>query len=130
MSVLGLGNYMGEAYLWYDTVPFYDVYMHLLGGFAVCLFSLALIGPLWPDRARTRKGFHMALAMVIASGLAWEIYEALAGTSGNPFGTLGYVLDTSKDFLNDLIGGVVGVYCARFFRDPVELTVSAKAAKK
>lgn len=96
--VLWLGNLAGETLQWYQRVPFYDVPMHIFGGFALGLFFIALL--------RTRR-LDVVLWSVVGAGLLWEIFEATVASAGAPFGTKLYILDTLKDFAADIVGAWV-----------------------
>ncbi len=111
--VLFVGNLLGEYLFWYDTIPQYDIYMHLLGGFAICMILVAIMNSYDAGMFYTRRGMNALIIGVLLAGLAWEIYEAVSGTSGNPLWSSAYFIDTIKDFVMDVAGGLMGIAVQR-----------------
>lgn len=90
----------------YMALPIYDVFMHILGGLAIGLALLAVF------RTRAGSSAHFARNIVIGvfiAGLAWELFEVVYDLAGYPLWTTNYYLDTLKDLLDDIIGGIVAV---------------------
>lgn len=74
---------------------FYDIIVHILGGVGIALSTLYIL-----------ENPKYIIISVIICGILWEIFEAYYGISGSPFGTSSYFLDTAKDLVDDLIGGI------------------------
>lgn len=102
--ILYVGNTLGADYGWYTSVPIYDVYMHLFGGFAIGLLVLAVFPHL-----KIRQVF----GLVFLAGIAWEAFETYFNIAGAPVGTTAYYIDTVKDLVDDSIGGVVAYFISR-----------------
>jgi uncharacterized membrane protein YjdF len=51
------------------------------------------------------------LMLVLAVGLAWELFEYVAGLQGSAF--MSREVDIVKDLFSDLLGGVAGVLLLR-----------------
>jgi hypothetical protein len=93
----------------YRTVWWYDIFMHILGGLAVGLLVCALINSLrlsWTTR--TRLAFSV-IAVVLAVGLAWEVFEVYHHLTGYPVGSTLYYKDTILDLIDDMIGAVLAL---------------------
>lgn len=74
---------------------FYDIIVHILGGVGIALSTLYIL-----------KDPKYIIIFVIICGILWEIFEVYYDISGSPFGTFPYFLDTVKDLVDDLIGGM------------------------
>lgn len=114
--VLFLGNALGEWLYLYDRVPGYDIPMHIIGGFTVAVGILGALG---------RRPWAV-VAGVVALSLVWEVIEGVNGTSGNLFGTVGYIWDTSKDTVNALVGATAAIFAVLPKRDLMKERVVAK----
>ena len=112
--VLGLvfiGNYAGNIYGWYVTLEGYDVFMHIIGGFGIGLFAVALLESRGLVITQNKK---LVVAAVLVAGLIWELFETYYGIAGAPVGTKLYYIDTVKDLFNDCLGAwVVAVVTER-----------------
>ena len=82
----------------------YDIYLHILGGITIGLFIYALISSFKPDMLHKRRNIILA---VFAVGIVWELFEAYNNIAGAPVGTKAYYIDTTKDLIDDIIGGTV-----------------------
>lgn len=100
--VLAIGNEAGQAWHIYQSVAYYDIFMHLLGGFAIGL-SVAAAVELHGGMIRHKLWF--ILGTVLLAGLAWEAFEAYYDIAGAPVGTHAYWIDTVKDLIDDCVGG-------------------------
>lgn len=101
LAILTLGSDLEITWrhLWYPY-PWLDIPMHLLGGFAVGSFLLALFGRrVWPF-----------VLLMTAVAVGWEIFEYVSGITA---GELGYWLDTGHDLLDDALGALAAYYVAR-----------------
>lgn len=90
------------------TIFWFDILLHVLGGFwsalAVAWF-FSLFG--------VRLSFFLLFLLVLLIGISWEAFEYVFEIGGSNF--MSYEVDTVKDTINDLIGGVVGAALARGF---------------
>lgn len=103
--LLALVHFIAIEFYLYWTYLWLDMPVHLLGGFCVALgFSiLPLFRVRVPARMRTVGWYTL---VVLAVGVAWEIFEYLSGISlvdGDIF-----IIDTSIDLILDMLGGVLG----------------------
>lgn len=98
-----------ELYL-YWRFPWFDVPMHVLGGLCAALGYSIL-----PFIGLRKKGQYETvlwyLGTVLAIGIAWEVFEYVAGIS--LVRETHFVLDTTLDMCMDLIGGLIGYWVAR-----------------
>jgi hypothetical protein len=96
---VGIANHFFWVFWWYDLVA------HFLGGIVIGL------GSAWLLFLRGR-GHSMAfsLATIVLVGILWEGFEAYFKLTFFPFD----FLDTVSDLSFDTLGGVVGVYFAKY----------------
>ncbi len=106
LHISAVNFFLYWSYWWFD-IP-----MHLLGGFFLGLLSL------WFLVFYSQKGFafsqlqtlFVAVLGALFVGLVWELFEYSAGITFNSIGS--YPLDTIKDLIMDVTGGYVAyVYC-------------------
>lgn len=90
-------------FYWYSSIWWFDMPMHLLGGFWVGLAVIYLL---------SLKEFNLSFILkvligVLFIGFFWEIFEILVdkNISQNPFNTL----DTVSDMFFDLAGGGLSI---------------------
>lgn len=99
-------------------IPQIDIPMHVMGGFAMAMFGLAIHqavstkyhtkhSPAWYHYA-----FVVGFAMLI--GIAWEFHEYILDNTINIWYNLPKsqpsLADTMKDFLNDWIGASIAFF--------------------
>lgn len=104
--VLAVGNYLGQQWDLYQHIGYYDIFMHLFGGFAIGL-SVAAVVELHGGMIRHKTWF--ILGSVLLAGVGWELFEAYYDIAGAPVGTHAYGIDTVKDLIDDVLGGVIAV---------------------
>lgn len=99
--VLDIHFGIDQMYFW--SVWWWDVLMHVLGGVWAGLFGA------WCMRT---LGYRVSLSgCVLAAfsiGLAWEIFEYVFDIGGSVF--MSYPVDTAKDIIDDSIGGILAYY--------------------
>lgn len=104
VAIIAALHLTGIEYDLYWRFLWLDVVTHTLGGVWVGLFFF------W---TRTYFGYVPILAWSIAGaiaiGVAWEVFEVVAGIPREA----NWTFDTSIDLLMDTIGGVVGAFLAR-----------------
>ena len=98
LHIYALANYS------YWVFPWLDIVSHLLGGILAGLFSFWIA-------AKFGKAPNMlfCIAVVLALGISWELFEALNGITN----IASEMLDTLGDISMDILGGISGVYAAR-----------------
>lgn len=103
--VLALEFYLYWTYLWFD-MP-----MHVFGGFTVALgFSMLPFFRIHiPEHLKTLQVY---LVVVLAVGLLWELFEYVGGIS--ILAEEDFFNDTSMDLVLDLLGGAVGYYLVKY----------------
>lgn len=90
----------------YETIWWYDIVMHFLGGLWVFLFVLWIIHTQYGVRFKKYAFLKNLLFFVFVVGISWEIYELIFG-----FDDLfreGYFLDMPLDLVMDTLGAVSG----------------------
>lgn len=102
------GHYVATRADLYYTFAATDVAMHFLGGLLVGLAALLAFFTSGTVRLPRRDGrvvAFVALASVLAVGLAWEVYELWFGLSDPVLDRM----DTLGDIAMDLLGGVAAL---------------------
>jgi hypothetical protein len=95
-----------QEYYW--TLWWYDVMMHLLGGAVISALYIWLA----TSFVRLPKaGLWQVVSFVLFVGIAWEVWEILAGFTG--FEELNYKSDTIYDLINDTIGAIAMFFIIR-----------------
>ncbi len=97
------------AFGWFETIEWFDVLMHFLGGGWIGYVFFLLLGPLFAENYHIRewaKLLIIALSFVSFAGVLWEFFEF--GVT-ELFGVYlqGSLPDTMGDLFVDLIGGLV-----------------------
>lgn len=94
-------------YSLYWTFRWLDTPMHLLAGLVIGIG----IGILLAARGWSGRSFYLVVILAaLAIGAVWETIEYEAGVSSiEPY----FILDTIKDFVNDLLGAVLGAFLVR-----------------
>ena len=105
--LLWLVNTLANAFYWYSAIWWFDIPMHIFGGF----FLSFLVGSFFFQKLsvlRKREVTISVLLMVLLLGFGWEIFEytvqyLIKGAQ------LANIPDSVKDMLMDLIGGLCAV---------------------
>ena len=87
-----------ESYFW--LYWWYDIPLHLLGGLVIGLWGCAVAAK---RNLNPRQTLILVLMLVIVGGVAWEVFEHIAGLTRDG----GYWFDTIKDLFDDLVGALV-----------------------
>ena len=107
-----------EKFYWYDSLRWFDIGMHFLGGFWVGMFFVWFFSTVRlpflrrPIRGMGRQTLGLALLFVLFVAISWEAGEFL---TGNYIGQESWsALDTTSDIFWGLVGGVAALfYCFR-----------------
>ncbi len=103
-SLIAILHFAGVKYEWYSTFIWYDVLLHVLGGFwvgyTVCYLWLRNM------RANSNNLFWIALVGVLVIGIGWEIFEFIFNIA-DPYGAIPYMVDTVKDIIMDVCGALL-----------------------
>ena len=82
-------------YFWYLHFPYFDIIMHILGGFCIAMSAYFVL-----------KNPKYIIFLTVLAGIIWEIFEVYYDISGWPIDSLAYKIDTIKDILNDTLGAI------------------------
>jgi uncharacterized membrane protein len=107
--LLGALEYIGSRYSLFETIWWYDILLHGLGGF--------WLGILIIKAQRTAKNILFILIAVFVMGLAWEIYEKAFDVFLGPILEMGpfsvSIADTGGDLIMDMLGAGASVLVLR-----------------
>lgn len=94
---IGVLHFLGFRFSLYWLFPWYDVIQHFLGGAFVAIVAIWFL-------AEQEKNPRLLLVFgsVLAVGVAWEVFEVIAGIPRES----NYVFDTSLDLVMDVVGAV------------------------
>ncbi len=98
---IALLQYLANYYAWYFHYWYADIPMHFLGGTLIASFTLWWLRFEVPIGLRDRiPRFTVTLGVVVAVGVAWEIFEYFTGMHA----ASNYPLDTVLDFATNTAG--------------------------
>lgn len=97
-------NLLAMKFYWYFSIWWFDMPMHILGGFWV---GLTLIWFLEPKNLSFNTIVKIILGVLLI-GIAWEVFEIIVNKTiiQNPFNTL----DTISDVCFDLAGAFISIF--------------------
>ena len=106
MSVLFLFHIVATVFYFYNSIMYFDKWMHALGGI-VAAFFVAMVLFEHMKELRYRRVVIIILLSVFIIGLAWEYYEYLIQflIKGS---RLADIPDSITDMMCDMLGGVIG----------------------
>ena len=85
--------------------------MHMLGGLWVSLFTLSIYEYFCDDNISNtncrKKIFYIVFLVLLFIAISWEIFELVGKITFLNDG-IWYWFDTTKDIIDDLIGGIIG----------------------
>jgi hypothetical protein len=98
-------NLLALKYFLFWRLWWFDIPMHILGGFIIGSIALWLVAYEVPISIRLKiNRLLVAILVTLVIGIAWEIFEYQVGiTKGEP----GYWFDTVHDVIDDVIGGLM-----------------------
>ena len=110
--LLLLANIKGLDGLYFQY-PWYDIPMHILGGIVLGLFIYQISNGVRVRKMLKPLSLSQMIIVVLLIGVSWEIFEIVFNLLNKPFGSAKYIVDTVKDLLDDIIGGIIGIYIAK-----------------
>jgi len=107
LVVVVLIVYAGIGKNLFMTIWWWDIPAHVLGGVWVAL-GYAYLMRLWNKPVT----FPACVGVALAVGVGWEIFEYILGIGGSVF--MSYAADTTKDLVDDCIGGAIAYFVSKF----------------
>lgn len=108
LFALGFLVIVGDKLYLVDSLWWYDIILHNLGGALISLTVLLFWNYFWPASLPSRgKTIFLVTLIALVIGIIWEKYELLAGITFLSDG-MAYVLDTAKDLTDDVLGSFLG----------------------
>ena len=95
----------------YWTLRWVDIPIHILAGVWIVLTLSWVLGWLKPE---IKISFSRAILWGLIVGGLWEISELLLGIN-SPIAQ-GYIADTVKDLIDDVIGSALGFFVVRWIK--------------
>lgn len=102
--VIGVVHFISLEYYLYWQFPLLNRVVHFAGGVWVALAGVWLL-----SSVGFRLRLHTMIGIVIAVGVAWEIFEILIGMTKE----VDYAYDTMMDLVMDTAGGICGFLYAK-----------------
>ena len=96
-------NFLAMFFHWYSLLPWFDMLMHFLGGFWLCLAVILLR----PFSSNSIGFFIKSLLLVLTMSLAWEVFEFIV--QNNIFSENFDLHDTISDLFFDLSGAFLAL---------------------
>jgi len=92
-----------EKFYWYNSVSYFDMIMHFLGGLWLGLFFTYV----YSINKINLGQITIILSSVLLIGLSWEVFEFIVNNviAKTPFD----LLDTISDIFWDLMGGFISI---------------------
>lgn len=99
---IGLFQYFGIYFSLYWLIPWFDIFMHILGGAWIALITYIFYSYTANENGATNPPLVLCIIMtVILIGVLWEWYEL---TNGLTHSEINYFRDTLSDLIFDIIG--------------------------
>jgi hypothetical protein len=103
-----LVNFVAVRLYWYNSIWYFDMLMHFLGGFWLGLAVIWLLAYKNLSLELSWKLVFKIILSVFFIGLFWEFYEIVVN---NIFAQMPFnILDTLSDIFFDLAGGAFSVF--------------------
>lgn len=107
--LLGI-NQAAEFFKIYSGYHWFDIPMHLTGGFVIGLITIGIVrAVLGSEKYEKTPQLLITLLGAFVVGIAWEVIEAYYGVSVLYGGNFWF--DTIKDLLLDTLGGILSYIC-------------------
>ena len=104
MFFIFLTDKAAGKFYWYNSIWYFDMIMHFLGGVWVGLFFIYTLSV---DEASLKSLWQVVL-LTLLIGVSWEIYEFVVN---NMIGRVPFdILDTLSDIFWDVAGGFVSLF--------------------
>ena len=124
LILIAIFHYIGLAERLYWAFPWYDIVMHIAGGFWTGLLFFYIFEErfqFYSSRTNPLITFALVLGFAALIGVLWEFYEYLADVfilKKHPLtAQQGSVFDTLLDLFNDLVGaGFAALFRLRYPR--------------
>ena len=97
------------VFYWYASVPWYDMFMHGLGGVFLAVFTAAFFMRYLWELDRFETAVTLLLAVLVLGGM-WEYFEYIVQYTVRGSAQLASVSDSISDMVFDMLGGIVGTY--------------------
>ncbi len=98
-----LVNFLAGKFHWYSSLPWFDMFMHFLGGFWLALGIMYL----FPPKMSSSSSILKILLGVLIIGLLWEFFEVIV--KNKIFLETFDFRDTMSDIFFDLAGGLTAI---------------------
>ncbi|MBP9715483.1 MAG: hypothetical protein KBD52_03290 [Candidatus Pacebacteria bacterium] len=96
-------NFLAGKFHWYSSLPWFDMFMHFLGGFWLALGVMYI----FPPKINSSLSILKILLGVFVIGLLWEFFEVIVDANFSK--KIFDVKDTLSDLCFDLAGGLVAL---------------------
>ena len=104
LALLNISYGIGQGL--YESIWWWDIPAHLLGGVWVGLFAA------WVVQLRSGRFSPLySIGAALGVGIGWELFEHYFSLGHNPH--FSYWADTIKDVVMDVVGGALAGYVAR-----------------
>lgn len=111
-SILGLFillvNTIAGVFYWYDSISWFDMFMHTVGGVFVAVFGGAIMYKYLKNTLPIETFINLMLFVLIVI-LAWEYYEYIVQIFIKEI-KLASIPDSVSDLICGMIGGTIGSY--------------------
>ena len=101
--LVSIMHYAALKFYFYWTISWFDILMHLMGGYLIGLIAISLLLNFLNNEIKNNKKIILILVLsfVLIIGLGWELWELFMNFSN----ILEDKLDTVVDIIMDTIGG-------------------------
>ncbi len=102
-ALVAIMHYAALKFFFYWTISWFDIVMHLMGGFVIGLIVISILIniPNLNLRNNSKLALVLVLSFVMIIGLGWELWELFMEFSS----ILEDKVDTIIDLIMDFIGG-------------------------
>ena len=111
-AIVGIGlfvtNAMAVIFYWYVSIPWFDMFMHTIGGVFTALVGTAFLLPRLKG-LRPMELFITISLFVFIIGLFWEYYEYIVQFYIKSV-QLANISDSISDLICDMVGGSIGAF--------------------
>lgn len=109
LILIFIANTLANRFFWYDSLWWFDMPMHFLGGFIVATLTL-LVFIKWnsikgDSHIRIRSIILISFFSALVIGIGWEIFEFIVDLF-YPLAHMAHVLDSFSDLFFDASGGM------------------------